>query len=201
MQKTKLWAGLLGLLFWVSAQAAPQVRSGYYGPMMLGVENEAHISGYFYDALGWDNDTKKPRFVCAFFFQATLNKGTKDYQVDSWSPDGKVHIPGRLSKSGSEVELYLSKHHGGCGNVRHFTIKDSPASFKLTETAPWLSVRGVKASKAHFYSKPHPKSRVASYLIQGDPVQVLKRKGKWVYVEYIGTSGITTGWVNATDLY
>lgn len=178
--------------------AAPTI-SGNYDGLLIGVDRQGTVTGYF------ESSTGNGQFNCIFFFTGKLGSSTT--RVDSWFPgdrDPKEVISGTIAalveEGMSAVRVTLKEEHGGCWNVQHFASE--PASFKLTEEGAWQSVRVVSAKRSYFYNDSSGARARKAYVVQGNALRVFELQSGWVRAEYINPEGKRTqGWISERDLY
>jgi hypothetical protein len=178
--------------------AAPVVSGDYEG-LLIGVDRNGVLTGYF------ESSTGRGKFSCIFFISGKVSD--QRGRVETWFPnnrDAKMVIQGVLEGTASDevplIRLKLSEDHGGCWNVQHFA--PDPATFALTEQGSWESIRIVAASKAYFYDDPsNPKPRKA-FVVTGNALRVYEIRGAWARVEYVGPDNRRSrGWVLTRDLF
>ncbi len=182
-----------------AVSAAAPIVSGDYDGLLIGVDQQGILTGYF------ESSTGNGQFSCIFFFSGKFNGPTT--RMDSWFPadrDPKEVIPGTieaLANNGrNAIRVMLKEEHGGCWNVRHFASE--PTSFRLAEEGAWQAIRVVSAKKAYFYddsSRTHPRK---AYVVQGNALRVFEWQSGWVRVEYVSPERKSTrGWISERDLY
>jgi hypothetical protein len=177
--------------------------SGFYDSLLVGIDKDkGELTGFFEDATGWDEQTKSPRFSCAFYIYGKL-QGDK-YQVTTWYPGDNEYIKGELRfvlKEGRrEIDMRLESEHGGCWNVHPFAKNASPVTLGLIEHGDWIGVKLVSANKAFFHKGPTPQMKGRAYLVKYDPVRVIKVQVGWVEAEY-GAKKVVRGWIKESDLF
>jgi hypothetical protein len=190
----KLWCALLltlALPITASGGAAAGLSSGGFDGLLLAVDADGRITGYYRNATG-DGE----RFTCIFSISGHLGNGPS--RVLTWYPldtDDKDVIEGVLEQTRSGgVALKLREEHGGCGNVQPFA--DTPQSFERSRMEKWIAIRVVAAKKAHFHDQPSDGTRRKAYAVRGDGVGVLERRPGWSRAEL----GKTSGWIREQDL-
>lgn len=193
---------LIWLIFSVS-EASAQVGKGFSGEfdaLVLGVDGQTHLTGFYSDGTGEDRNTGKPMFTCQFAIEGDLADGK--YKIETYYPGDEKVIRGELKFSGegekTEVFVKLESEHGGCANVNPFS-RDG-ANFLLLKRGDWTAVAVVKAAKTYFYDSPDAKSKRRAYLVKNDFVHIFEKRGDWINVEFAGEK-ITRGWIKKADLY
>jgi hypothetical protein len=161
------------------------------------------LTGYFASGTGFDEETKKPRFTCAFYLRGALRGETAD--VATWFPDASSADPApevirgtlvaRTTTAGATVEISLKKEHGGCWNVQHFADAQ-PAVFAMGETGDWIAVRIVALDVVHFFARPGASLPERAYVVRGDAVVVTESTSGWVHAGF----GKTEGWIRESEL-
>jgi hypothetical protein len=178
---------------------AAAVVSGDYDGLVIGVDRNGSLTGYF------ESSTGRGQFSCIFFVSGKVS-GSAD-NVDTWFPgtrEPKDVIKGVLEDMSSNgkpaIRLTLEEEHGGCWNVQHFA--SDQLTFVLTERGTWESIRIVASSKAFFYDDPlSPKPR-RSYAVTGNALRVFDTRNGWVKAEYVSPENRRTlGWIRERDLF
>jgi len=62
------------------------------------------------------------------------------------------------------------------------------------------NTKRVIADKAYFYSSPDEGSKTAAYVIKGDYVSISESNGDFVRGAFSSTTGVTEGWLKASEL-
>ena len=179
--------------------AAAPVVSGDYEGLLIGVDRNGVLTGYF------ESSTGAGKFNCIFFISGKLNDTSG--RVDTWFPkdrDPKMVIQGVLKGSAedeyAEISLRLKEEHGGCGNVQRF--EPEPASFPLTEKGGWQSIAVVAAPKAFFYDSPASVKPRKAFVVLGNGLRIYETRGDWVKAEYVSEDNRRTrGWIRKRDLF
>lgn len=154
------------------------------------------ISGYFAETTG------RGQFSCIFYFSGQL-RGS-EASIQSYFPASSTEkIPGSLRLAGDgTLEISLSEEPGGCWNVRHFADSGNPASFRLDAPRPaWMAIDVVKSRKAYFHADATESSRRRSYVVQGDAVAIVGKRGDWYRVDFMSGGKATSGYLKRSDLY
>lgn len=188
---------LVSFLAW-PCLAAP-LASGDYGGLLIGVDRNGNLTGYF------ESSTGAGQFSCIFFVSGKASGSAN--KVDTWFPGDRNPdqiIQGLLEQVSSSgkpaIRLKLEEEHGGCWNVQHFASDES--TFALTEQGNWESIRIVASKKAYFYDDPSSPKPRKSYVVTGNALRVFETREGWVRAEYAGPDNRRThGWISKRDLF
>lgn len=189
----------LSLSLAMAFTSATPIVSGDYDGLLIGVDQQGTLTGYF------ESSTGSGQFSCIFFFSGKFNEPKTS--MESWFPadrDPKEVIPGTIEalrdNGRNAIRVMLKEEHGGCWNVQHFALE--PASFRLTEEGAWQAIRVVSAKKAYFYddsASAHPRK---SYVVQGNALRVFEWQSDRALVEYVSPERKhIRGWISERDLY
>ncbi len=185
----------MGLTAATTVYAAPM--SGVYGGLVLAV-NGAHISGAFSEQRRGNGSDAAPQFSCEFLFHGRIYPGTSTAQLITASEDGNQAISGRIAFGLDAIKLGLNSEPDGCG----MTSGDMVASpYEATRDAAgvgWIGAALVRASRVSLRRTPAAAPPAKPYLVRGDAVALLARRGVWVEVEFVGGSKSATGWLPAS---
>ncbi len=188
----------------VFAQKSSSIVSGEYGSILLGVDSNGKLTGYFSEGTG-EGIGGKPQFSCEFFISG--DKQTDgNYKIKTWYPGDKDVIGGELKlveENGKKsVNLKLDSEHGGCGNVNPMISRGDGETFELTEVGNWESIRVVSAKKGYFYVSEKTKAPQKIWVIRKDVVRVSQTKGEKANVTFVSDKGRKkSGWINTRDFY
>jgi hypothetical protein len=182
---------LCAALFAASAFAetpAPRLRSGIYEGLMLAVDPQGGITGYYREEQG-EGVTK----TCSFFLTGNVAAGATP--VITWS---SRRFPGALTPQSDGVELRIEqgREHSGCGLVLMPEIS-SGLEFEQVRETNWRELRRVVDKRANFHSAPSDAKKTRAFVVTGDVVGVIAESGEWLEVEYPGKKKTTRGWVRA----
>lgn len=188
-------------------QNRPSGRSGNYDNLLLiGVdENSGELTGYFEDSVGWDEQTKSPRFTCAFLLYGRLRGDA--YQITTWYPDMGDPIKGQLKfvtvDNLSRAQIKLEELPGGCGMAHPSLAQDGGDALELSAPGNWTSVRGVSAKQAFFHTATHSRTKEKAYVVRGDAIRVFRVQNGWVEAEFgvVGSNKETRGWIKESALF
>lgn len=190
-------------------QSTPQrVRRGvsgsYESAFTIGIDTAGTLTGWFENFTGWDEQTKSPRFSCAFFMYGTFQDSL--YRITTWFPgetekDG--FIPGtasfKLENGKPALRVHLEREHGGCWNV--FPLSElNQSSLPLLTRGTWQGVRVVKSTRAYFHSQPESASQGKAYCVAGDAVRVYAEQTGWAECGFQGKK-LVRGWLKVSDLH
>jgi hypothetical protein len=187
-----LLAGSCGV-FAAGGPAAAQghFEAGVYEGLMLAVDAQGALSGYFQAEQGHGVSKR-----CSFFLAGQTGGGPTP--VLTWRTEV---FPGVLQAEDRAVRLQIERgrDHPGCASVLLPQIA-SGISLDQATKAHWTSLRRVVAARSRFHFKPLASGQMAAFVVQGDVVGVLAESGDWLQVEYRGAKQTTTGWIAAADV-
>ena len=175
--------------FTQAALAQTRIRSGVYEGLMLAVDAQGAVTGYFREGQG-SGVTK----TCSF----SLSGREKGDQADVMTRSVEA-FPGTLKAADQGVVLQIAKgrDHPGCASVLPPLISEGML-LDLDARADWTSLRRVIAKKSYLFPKPNAR-KGRSYLIKGDVVGVLSKSRDWLSVEYANEGKRVRGWIPAAD--
>ena len=183
--------------------SASEGFSGQFSSVMIGVDNDGKLTGYYENHTGWDNRYNAPKYSCLFYISGT-RRGDR-YQISTWYPGDSEYIEGSLKFIGDRnnpmIRLKLDGEHGGCWNVAPLLKEGEGVEYNLTKRGNWNSIRVVSADKAFFYSSPNSRNKRKAYVIKNDVLRVLKTRAGWVKAEFGNGRRITRGWIKSSDLF
>lgn len=205
-----LLAFLMGnspLGFFAVGQNEASGRSGNYDNLLLiGVdENSGELTGYFEDAVGWDESTKSARFTCAFFLYGRLRGDA--YEITTWYPEMGDPIKGQLKfvtvDNLSRAQIKLEELPGGCGMAHPSLAQDGGDELELSAPGNWTSVRAISAKQAFFHKATDSRTKTKAYVVRGDAIRVFRVQNGWVEAEFgaTGSNKETRGWIKESDLF
>ena len=164
--------------------------SGFYEGLMLAVDSEKNITGFFREEQG-EGAVKK----CSFFVsgKATSN----EINITTWN---KEVFPGTLKaeKEGLKLKIAKGREHPGCGLVLLPQIAEG-LLLDQVYNSKWVGLRVISSRRAYFHSDPVSLKKLRSFLVKGDVVGVLSENNEWLQVEYIVGKKTTKGWILATE--
>ena len=98
------------------------------------------------------------------------------------------------------MSLTLNEDHGGCLMTTGGMVREPYRALLNRPGHGWLDVALVRADRAALRPSAGAPALRIPYLVGGDPVAVLERRGAWMRVLYgLGTRPVT-GWLAAADL-
>jgi hypothetical protein len=167
------------------------LKSGVYEGLMLAVNNNGEVTGYFNGQQGQGVEKG-----CSFYLRGTSAVG--QINIVTWQ---EKKLPGFLKPATDGVVLHLpnGRSHPGCQSVLLPQI-DQGLAFDLTVAGTWQELIFVQSAKAHLYKEPDEAKKMKSYLVKGDVVGVLAYKDGWVSVEYVSGTKTLRAWVRAIDV-
>jgi hypothetical protein len=169
---------------------AQALESGIYENLMLAVDTQGKLTGYYREDQG-QGVTKH----CAFFLAGNVLSNKAD--VLTWSDPV---FPGTVTATpdGATLKVPKGRDHSGCGLVLLPQI-DQGISLDRIERTSWTELRSISVDRAFLHRDSAESSRLRSYLIKGDAVGVLTAKGDWIQAEYLGKNGKIRGWIRTVD--
>lgn len=183
-------AGVLVLL--VSGNACPAnfFEPGLYEQLMIAVDGQHNLSGFYHEVQG--KDVVKE---CSFFVSGRATGST--IPVMTWNEE---RFPGTLVARPDGVELKVGKarEYPGCGLVILPEISEG-IELTRTERTHWKSLWKIVNRRAFLYSKPCTSSRSTIYIVKNGVVGVSERSGTWLYAEFPNNGKIASGWIPAAD--
>jgi hypothetical protein len=201
-----LLALVCGLSSAANRQNQSRAISGDYGELLLGVDNNGVVTGYYSSSTG-----ARQEFSCIFYLRGKLQGDTAD--IVTWFPEDKERIRGRLrfvdEHGKPSVNVKLESEHGGCWNVNSAFDEEGGSTLALDKRGNWLSVRVVSADRAYFHNSPNTRTKRKVYIVTGDGVRIFKAQNGWVEAEFHGNCidvgcekrKITRGWLKESDLF
>jgi len=175
---------------------APVPASGQYGGLTLSV-TDGRVSGVFSEGRMGNGSEAAPQFSCWFLLRGKLEGGRGI--VETWFP-GQEPIPGNLSFEGGGASLMLRENQDGCFMASGDMTRE-PYRVPLNRRGEgWTGVALVTADRAAFRPSPGAPAPRTPYVVEGDPVAVLERRGGWARVRYVAGPRPITGWLPANQL-
>jgi hypothetical protein len=184
-------AWLCAVLFAASAFAeapAPRLRSGIFEGLMLAVDPQGGITGYYREEQG-EGVVKS----CSFFLAGKVAANATP--VMTWDTQ---RFPGTLTPLSDGVKLRIKQgsEHPGCGLVLSPLIA-SGLELSLVRETNWRELRRIVNKRVNFHSAPSDEKKMRAFVVAGDVVGVIAESGEWLEVEYLGKEKTTRGWVRA----
>lgn len=191
---TRLGLSVLLLLVAVlpacAGESAPRFTSGQYEQLMLAVDSEGRLTGYYREEQG-EGVVK----TCTFYLVGQGAGG--EIPVVTWS-ERPFQGTLKAQKDGVTLKIEKGRQHPGCGLVLLPQIAEG-LDFDRVAEAAWSELRRISSGRAHFHSAPDAARVLKSFVVSGDIVGVVARKGTWLEVEYRGKKVTTKGWIAASD--
>jgi hypothetical protein len=195
---------ILLLLQVTAANAAGQVYEiipGYYEGLMLAVDKEGHVTGYFEQTIGVGVTR-----TCAFFLKGQV-AGDTQVNILAWSgpwrgPEDRA-LNGLLKANAESVYLKIKgadEELAGCiANMGSFI--SAGTDFQREYKTQWTHIKMVNRDRAYIYSEPALKKKTNAYFIKGDAVGIVSDTPEWVQVFYprFEKSAIK-GWLKRSDV-
>lgn len=174
-----------------TAGAVPPIQAGVYETLLLAVDNNGQITGYYREAQG-EGAIK----TCDFFLKGRFAKDV--LLINTWNDQT---FPGEMRSGDKAVTLKVPKasEHPGCGLMLLPMIATDGVELSQTLVRPWIELRTVAVTRSSLHSAPSLGNRRRAYLVQGDVVGVLAARNGWLQIEYLREGKSTTGWIPAGD--
>jgi hypothetical protein len=186
----------LAALLLASPAWAQAPSSGQYGSLTLSVVGD-RVTGVFSEARGGNGSEAAPQFSCRFLLRGRLQDGRGI--VETWYP-GDEPIPGNLSFEGGRASLMLRENQAGCAMASGDMTREPYRGVPVSAGKDWIDVALVRARRAAFRTAPGGPAPRTPYVVEGDPVAVLERRGDWVRARYVAGTRPVSGWLPASDL-
>ena len=175
-------------------EANTDIKSGYYSgmfPLYLAYDKEnQQVSGYVY----MNSDDSPDKYVCEFYFIGNY-KSEKNISISFSVYDivNQGHIAkGRLYIiSNKEIMIKSESYIPGCQNLLDLIKGENNT---LTEYRFYKKISTINIKKQYIYRAPNNDSQTKSYIIQYDPVGVIKEQNEWVFIKYLRNEKIE-GWI------
>ena len=193
---------LIFLQFWICGNAQTKlvnIHSGYDSnnyPFFIAYNSINHqITGYceINSEAG-----AKPQFTCINYFTGTLIPGDKisisfyNYFIDTKATKGWLYI-----KSDTSFTIQCDEDLPGCWNLMNLK---SGESIGLSRKTDYTQIVELKAIKQNLYKAPDESTKLKSYVVQYDPLGVLKEQGNWLQVRYLKNEKIEA-WIPKSSVY
>lgn len=169
---------------------APRFESGIYEGLMLAVDAQGNVTGYYREQQG-QGVTK----TCSFFL---AGKATSDeISVATWNDEvftGTI----KAEKDGVTLKIARGRDHPGCGLVLLPQISNGITLDQVTKTK-WIELRRIVQTRTYLYSEPASTKKPRAFVVRGDVVGVISMSGNWLNVEYPGRKMSTKGWIRFSE--
>ena len=190
-------------VFEAAAQAKEKIASGDYGSLIIGIDAENSLTGYFNEATGID-EKGNASFTCSFFISGASD-GKGGFDIRTWypeDPDEVVEGVLRRSDSGSAINIKLEGEHGGCWNVAPDLKDESGLDFTLTKKGDWIAVRVVSSKRVYLFKSIDAGAPQKIFVENGEVVQVLETHGDWAKIKFVSPGGRSAyGWMKKSEFY
>jgi hypothetical protein len=196
---------LIALCITVSAQQKGKIVSGDYENLLIGVNAQGELTGYFDEGTG-DDGNGDHLFTCTFFIYGEKETGGI-YKVKTWYPefpDDVIEGELKFIENGGKksVNMHLDGEHGGCWNVTPGLKKKEGVDFELSSTGSFESVRMISPKRVYLFKSFDAKATQKIYIVKNDAVRVLQTKGDRAEIDFVNDNGRTTkGWMKTKDFY
>ncbi len=173
-----------------AGDSQPRLTSGYYEQLMLAVDAQGKLTGYYREEQG-EGVVK----TCSFFL--TGNGTSGEIPVVTWNDEV---YPGTLKaqKGGVTLKIEKGRDHPGCGLVLLPQISKG-LDLDHVASAQWSELRQIGKERTYFHSAPQASKVLRSYVAAGDVVGVVAERGEWLEVEYRGKKATSKGWILAKN--
>ncbi len=192
-------AGAVALL--LAALAAPALAqapaSGQYEGLLLAVSPDGTVRGAFSEQRVGNGSDAAPQFSCRFLLRGRLSDGRG--VVETWFP-GQKPIPGNLSFEGGGASLMLREDQDGCAMTAGGMTQQPWRAPRDAPGEGWTGAALVTAPRAAFRPSPGAAAPRTPYVVEGDALAVLERRGDWVRARYTGAARPVTGWFPVGEL-
>ncbi len=126
--------------------------------------------------------------------KGTISYDEKDVAVASMAARAMAQKDMAQRKKGLEAILHNPTVSGSP------LIADVQTLIGTVERIPG-DYRRVRVDKAYFHDAPTEEARRDAWVIRGDEVRILNADASdWFYVQFVGPSGTTEGWIKRVDL-
>lgn len=187
----------IGLLFMLLGQLS-MAQSGLYDSSRIGYEASTKtLSGVFKEV-----EIGKQQKSCVFYFISTLEHDEKTYPLSIYDLNYQLISYGTINywKAVDAYHIKLDKNLYQCQQMMPDIVGTGIDIF-FKNFMPWKFVKLVKSSKAYFYKAPNEASKGRAYILKGDDLGLVERRGEWYKVQYVTASQkVVEGWVKKTDL-
>lgn len=184
------WVGSVLCCCTASAQGGPSLKSGLYEGLLLAVDRDGQVTGYFREQQGVGIVK-----TCTFYLAGKLD-GSSAIPIITWNV---MAFSGTISVKAEGVELAVphASEHPGCGLVLPQQIANG-MELDRTRPADWTSLARVTVPRAHLHAAPPQATEQRAYLVQGNVVGILSRSGPWLQIQYLDDDAkVTAGWILA----
>lgn len=138
-----------------------------------------------------------PQFSCRFLLRGRLEDGRGI--VETWFP-GQEPIPGYLSFEGGGASLMLRENQDGCFMASGDMTREPYRAALSKRGEGWIGVALVTADRTAFRPSPGALAPRTPYVVEGNPVVLLERRGGWARARYVAGPRPVTGWLPVGEL-
>jgi hypothetical protein len=187
----------LRLLFLFFGQTT-MAQSGLYDSAKIGYDASANtLSGVFKEV-----EIGKKQKNCVFYFISTIEHGEKTFPLTIYDLNYQLIGFSKVSYAvaADSYHISLDKNLYQCQQMMP-DIVGTGIDVYSKNYMPWKFVKLVKSPRAYFHKEPNKTSKGKSYVVKGDDVGLLERKGEWYKVQYVtATKKVVEGWVKKSDM-
>ncbi len=179
--------------------SAQKISGEYGGSLKIAYDpTSGDITGYYQNSTGFDQDTKQPRFTCAYFIQGVKMDDIVSLITYYPGEQNEKTIEGLMFILGANsLKFNLVEDHGGCANVESFAGES--LTFKRTKPMNWIFIKFVTAEKTYFHTEPKATTKGKAFVLKNDILYVEKVSGNWALCSFYGKKE-TKGWIKLSDL-
>jgi hypothetical protein len=181
--------------------AGHEIVSGYYEGLMVAIDKEGKVTGYFEQSIGVGVTR-----TCSFFLKGQVVSGAM-VNIVAWSgpwrgPEDRA-MPGVIKPNADSVYLKIKgadEELAGCITFMGSFISDG-TDFSRNYESQWTSIKMVSKDRAYIYSEPSLKKKTKAYFIKDDVVGIIAANQEWVQVFYPRFEKSTIkGWLKRSDV-
>ena len=168
----------------------PRFESGIFEGLMLAVDKNMNLTGYYREIQG-EGVTK----TCSFYLAGKAS--SSEIGIVTWNQEV---MPGTLTAKAASLKIKIEKgrEHPGCGLVLLPAISTG-ISLDEIEKASWLELQRITSDRAYFFADYMGIKKLKPYVIKGDVVGVLSKRGDFLEVEFLAKKRKIRGWIKTRD--
>jgi hypothetical protein len=155
------------------------------------------VSGAFSENRVGNGTDAAPQFTCQFLIHGRLFDDAAT--IVTQTAGGNEVISGRLFFKDDGVEMRLNDEPDGCGMTSGDMVRSPYAATRDIAGPDWIGAALVKVARAPLRRSPGA-APARPYLVRGDAVAILARRGRWIQVDYPGGSKPARGWLSANEV-
>ena len=189
----------------IDIAAESTLKSGVYGPLVLGVDAaNGQFSAVYQTASqpechlrirGLMDRTDEPLRVVA----QVLRDARQNPEANVGVVSGRL-VPGIDTRSRPTVWLRLDQVPTGCTALDGLSDRLSKP-LPQTTSGDWISVHWTLAERAYFHTDPHASTVRKAYVVAGDTLRGYGETAEFIELEFIAPNGrATRGWINWMDV-